>query len=257
MSLVQALLVRCLVARFWVEPYRQPLVRWGTGLHDRFLLPEFVAADIAEVVDDLQAHGIAFQHSWLDPFVEFRFARLGSIDVGAVTLELRTAIEPWHVLGEEATAGGTARYVDSSLERVQVLVTGATAGRHVVTCNGVPVPLHATRRGDSQVAGVRFRAWAPPSALHPTIGIQSPLVFDVVDTWSGHSLGGFTYHVVHPGGLAYERFPVNANEAEARRSGRFVANGHTPGLMTVSAAPPNPDYAFTLDLRRSPGVRAS
>jgi uncharacterized protein (DUF2126 family)/transglutaminase-like putative cysteine protease len=256
MSLVQALLVRSLVARFWNEPYRRPLVRWGTGLHDRFLLPEFAAADIADVVDDLQAHGIAFQHRWLEPFVEFRFPRLGSADVGPVTLELRTAIEPWHVLGEEATAGGTARYVDSSLERVQLLVTGATPGRHVITCNGVPLPLHATRRGDSQVAGVRFRAWSPPSALHPTIGIHSPLVFDVVDSWSGRSLGGCTYHVVHPGGLSYERFPVNSNEAEARRSGRFITDGHTPGPMNITTPPPNVDYPFTLDLRRASGTEA-
>jgi uncharacterized protein (DUF2126 family)/transglutaminase-like putative cysteine protease len=255
MSLVQALLVRSLVARFWDEPYRRPLVRWGTSLHDRFLLPAFAGDDIADVVADLQAHGIEFDQSWLDPFVEFRFPRLGSVTVGPVTLELRTAIEPWHVLGEEATGGGTARYVDSSLERVQIAATGITAGRHVITCNGVPVPLHPTSRGDSAVAGIRFRAWAPPSALHPTIGIHAPLVFDVVDTWSERSLGGFTYHVVHPGGRAYERLPVNSNEAEARRSGRFVTSGHTPGPMVVVAPPFNAEYPFTLDLRRATPAR--
>jgi uncharacterized protein (DUF2126 family) len=250
MSLVQALLVRALVARFWDEPYRAPLVRWGTGLHDRFLLPAFAAADIADVVDDLRAHGIPFEQSWLDPFVEFRFARLGSVTVGPVTLELRAAVEPWHVLGEEATGSGTARYVDSSVERVQVEVTGHTPERHVVTCNGVAVPLHPTGRGDCSVAGVRFRAWAPPSALHPTIAIHSPLIFDVVDTWNGRSLGGCTYHVVHPGGRAYEVFPVNSNEAEARRAGRFVTDGHTPGPMAVRAPAPTAEYPFTLDLRR-------
>ena len=252
MSLVQALLVRALVARFWDEPYRGPLIRWGTGLHDRFMLPAFAAADIADVVEDLRAHGIAFERAWLDPFLEFRFPRLGSATVGPVTLELRSAIEPWHVLGEEASGSGTARYVDSSLERVQILVTGLTPGRHVVTCNGVAVPLHQTA-GDSSVAGVRFRAWAPPSALHPTIGIHSPLVFDVVDTWNGRSLGGCTYHVVHPGGRSYERFPVNSNEAEARRSGRFAATGHTPGPMSVAPPVLNPDYPYTLDLRRPSG----
>jgi uncharacterized protein (DUF2126 family) len=251
MSLVQALLVRALVARFWDEPYRAPLVRWGTGLHDRFLLPAFVAADIADVVEDLRAHGIGFEQAWLEPFIEFRFARLGSVTVGPVTLELRNAIEPWHVLGEEATGSGTARYVDSSIEKVQVEATGLTPGRHVITCNGVPVPLHPTGRGEAMVAGVRFRAWAPPSALHPTIGIQSPLTFDVVDTWNGRSLGGCTYHVVHPGGRAYDVFPVNSNEAEARRSGRFVATGHTPGPMTVITPPPSAEYPFTLDLRRA------
>jgi uncharacterized protein (DUF2126 family) len=251
MSLVQALLVRSLVARFWTEPYRRPLVRWGTGLHDKFLLPALVADDIADVVDDLQAHGIAFQHSWLDPFLEFRFPRLGSVTVGPVTLELRAAIEPWHVLGEEATGSGTARYVDSSIERVQIEVSGMTSGRHVITCNGVPMPLHPTTRGATEVAGVRFRAWAPPSALHPTIGIHSPLVFDVVDTWNARSLGGCTYHVVHPGGRAYDRPPVNGKEAEARRAGRFVRVGHTPGPMDVTSPPADPDYPYTLDLRRT------
>ena len=251
MSLVQALLIRSLVARFWAEPYRAPLMRWGTGLHDRFLLPSFVAADISDVVEDLRAHGIAFERAWLDPFVEFRFPRLGSVTVGPVTLELRSAIEPWHVLGEEATGAGTARYVDSSIERVQVEITGATPGRHVVTVNGVALPLHPGRHGDTSVAGVRFRAWAPPSALHPTIDVHSPLVFDVVDTWNGRSLGGCTYHVVHPGGRSYDTFPVNSNEAEARRAGRFETAGHTPGPMTIAAPLPNAEYPYTLDLRRA------
>jgi uncharacterized protein (DUF2126 family) len=249
MSLVQALLVRSLVARFWDEPYRGPLIRWGTRLHDKFMLPAFVAIDIADVVDDLRRHGIEFDAAWLDPFVEFRFPRLGSVAVGPVTLELRSAIEPWHVLGEEATGSGTARYVDSSIERVQVSVTGAVPGRHVVTCNGVAVPLHPSGRADTLVAGVRFRAWAPPSALHPTIGIHSPLVFDVVDAWNGRSLGGCTYHVVHPGGRSYERPPVNSNEAEARRSARFT-RGHTAGATAVITPAPNPEYPYTLDLRR-------
>jgi uncharacterized protein (DUF2126 family)/transglutaminase-like putative cysteine protease len=255
MSLAQALLIRSLVARFWAEPYRAPLVRWGTGLHDRFLLPAVASADIADVVDDLRAHGIDFQPDWLDPFVEFRFPRLGSVTVGPVTLNLRTAIEPWHVLGEEATAGGTARYVDSSVERVQVEVTGMIPGRHVITCNGVPVPLHPVARGEGQFAGVRFRAWSPPSALHPTIAVHAPLVFDIVDTWSKRSIGGCTYHVVHPGGRAYDTFPINSNEAEARRAGRFVTDGHTPGPIEVGAPLANADYPYTLDLRRYPVSR--
>jgi len=258
MSLVQALLVRALVARFWAEPYHGRLVRWGTQLHDSFLLPAYAAADIAEVAEDLRGHGLGFETAWLEPFLEFRFPRLGSVEVAGVTLELRSAIEPWHVLGEEVTAGGTARYVDSSLERVQIQVTGAVASRHAVTCNGVPVPLHPTRSADTLVAGVRFRAWQPWSALHPTIGIHSPLVFDVVDLWNGRSLGGCTYHVVHPGGRAYERFPVNANEAEARRGVRFVPYGHSPGPVDLSAWHPLPadggEYPRTLDLRRTPAA---
>ncbi len=268
MSLVQALLVRSLVARFWDAPYSGPLVRWGTRLHDSFLLPEFALADVGDVVGDLNAHGIGFSSTWLDPFAEFRFPRLGSVDVAGVHLELRLAIEPWHVLGEEVTGGGTARYVDSSVERLQVKVTGAVPGRHAVTCNGVPVPLTRARAGDALVAGVRFRAWAPPSALHPTIGVHSPLVFDVVDLWNGRAVGGCTYHVVHPGGRAYPTFPVNAGEAEARRGARFVPEGHTPGPVDVAAwqacaMHPSPatsliagttadagEYPRTLDLRR-------
>ncbi len=263
MALVQALLVRGLVARFWAEPYSGRLVRWGTELHDRFLLPWYATADIAEVVDDLGRHGFGFEMSWLAPFLEFRFPHIGAVDVAGVSLELRAAIEPWSVLGEEVTSTGTARFVDSSLERLQVRVDGLTADRHVVTCNGVLVPLHSTGSPGAYVAGVRYRAWKPPSGLHPTIEVHAPLVFDLVDLWNGRSLGGCTYHVSHPGGRAYDRFPVNANEAEARRASRFAAGGHTPGPIDTTAllkldrpsggvGADNGDYPRTLDLRRAP-----
>jgi uncharacterized protein (DUF2126 family)/transglutaminase-like putative cysteine protease len=259
MALVQALLVRGLLARFWDEPWTEPLVRWGTELHDRFLLPHWVEADVGEVVADLQAHGIAFDPAWIDPFLEMRFPRIGTVMAGEVRLELRGAIEPWDVLGEEATGTGTARYVDSSVERIQVAVTGVVPGRHVVTCNGVPVPLHPTATRGLLVAGVRYRAWSPPSALHPTIGIHAPLTFDVVDLAAGRSLGGCRHHVVHPGGRGYERLPVNGLEAEARRGSRFEAMGHTPGPVDVDrlrapGAGPAQDYPRTLDLRRVPGA---
>ena len=262
MALVQALLVRALVARFWATPYAGRLVRWGTRLHDEFLLPAFVRQDMADVVADLQAHGLDFDPAWLEPFYEFRFPLLGAADVDGVRIELRQAIEPWHVLGEEVTGSGTARYVDSSLERVQLAVRGAIEGRHLVTCNGVPVPLHVTREAGTLVAGVRYRAWAPPSALHPTIGVQSPLVFDLVDRWSGRSLGGCTYHVVHPGGRAFDSMPVNAAEAESRRAARFRAEGHTPGPLdpqvldrarAAGSGGSDPEYRVTLDLRRAAG----
>ncbi|MBA3908256.1 MAG: transglutaminase family protein, partial [Pseudonocardiales bacterium] len=256
MALVQALLVRALVARFWAQPYTGRLVRWGTRLHDSFLLPAFAAIDIAEVVVDLSAHGIAFEAAWLDPFLEFRFPRIGTVDVAGVSIELRSAVEPWHVLGEEMAGGGVARYVDSSVERVQVRVTGAFGDRYAVTCNGVPLRLHPV--GDGLVSGVRFRAWAPPSALHPTIGVQSPLVFDLVDRWNDRSVGGCTYHVVHPGGRAYDSFPVNASEAEARRGARFTPYGHSPGPVDPTTWQPafmdgaDGEYPRTLDLRRVP-----
>lgn len=249
MSLLQSLLVRALVARFWEKPYEGKLVHWGTELHDRWMLPQFIAQDIADIVDDLRSAGYAFEKAWFDPFVEFRFPRFGTVAYQGVELELRQAIEPWHVLGEEMAGSGTARYVDSSVERMQLRVRGLTEGRHAVTCNGRQLPLQATGTAGEYVAGVRFRAWSPWSALHPTIDVQAPLVFDLVDTWSNKSLGGCTYHVSHPGGRNYNTFPVNANEAEARRFARFWDHGHTPGEVKVKDEVRNPHYPFTLDLR--------
>ncbi len=252
MSLLQMLLLRALVARFWREPYKASLTRWGTQLHDRFMLPHYVAQDMRDVVQDLQRAGYAFEFEWFAPFLEFRFPRFGTVVYHGIEIELRQAIEPWHVLGEEVKAGATARYVDSSVERMQVTVRHMNDTRHIVTCNGRPLPLTPTGVRGEYVAGVRYRAWAPPSALHPTIGVQSPLVFDLVDSWSGRSIGGCTYHVVHPGGRSYDTFPINANEAEARRVARFWNHGHTPGPLHVRREGRNPEYPATLDLRRAP-----
>jgi len=257
MASVQLLLLRSLVARFWDDPYRNGLVNWGTELHDRFMLPHFVTRDVYDVVDDMRRHGVAFQRAWLDPFIEFRFPRYGTVNLDDMEMELRFAIEPWNVLGEEVTAQGTARFVDSSVERLQVKVDGLVEGRHLVTCNGRRVPLRNTGTRGEFVAAVRFKAWQPPSGLHPTIAAQSTLVFDVVDTWNECSLGGCTYHVSHPGGRSYESFPVNANEAEARRLSRFYGmtrdrqtfGGHTGGRLRIPDEPVNPDFRWTLDLR--------
>lgn len=231
MSLVQMLLLRSLIAWFWREPYKHDLVRWGTELHDRFMLPHYVREDIKQVVKDLQRAGYGFELEWLDPFFEFRFPRYGNILIDGIDMELRFAIEPWHVLGEEISSTGTARYVDSSVERLQVSVTGFTEGRYVVACNGRRLPMRNTGRKGEFVAGVRYRAWQPPSALHPTIAPHTPLVFDVIDTWNGHSVGGCTYYVAHPGGRSYDDFPVNAYAAETRRMTRFWDYGHTPGVV--------------------------
>ncbi len=257
MAMVQSLLVRSLVAWFWDEPLRAPLIRHGANLHGRYLLPHFLIHDIANVAAELRAHGIAFETSWLDPFTEFRFPRVGTAVFDGVEIELRGAIEPWNTLGEEATATGTARYVDSSVERIQVRVIGADRHRYVVTCNGYPVPLLATDNPDVHVGGVRFKAWQPPSALHPTISADGPLQFELVDLTTGTSRGGCTYHVTHPGGRAYDEPPVNAVEAEARRARRFEATGFTPGKLDLSDIREKQARIFTdvgapgiLDLRR-------
>lgn len=251
MSLMQQLLIRALVARFWAKPYRQPLTRWGTALHDRWMMPHFLWRDLVEVIEDLRSHGFAFSAEWFRPHLEFRFPQLGEVQYDGVSIKLQQAIEPWHVLGEESSGGGTARYVDSSVERLQVKVQDFNAARHILTCNGFKVPLQSTGVPGEAVAAVRYRAWQPSSALHPMIPVQAPLVFDLVDRWNERSLGGCTYHVVHPAGRNFEHFPINANEAESRRMARFWSYGHTQGPMQRIAQAPGQEYPHTLDLRRA------
>lgn len=273
MSIVQVLLLRSLITRFWDDPYEGKLVRWGTELHDRFMLPHYLWADISDVITDLQAHDLPFDAEWLEAFWEFRFPIYGKRQIGDIGIELRAAIEPWHVLGEEATGGGMARYVDSSLERLQVRVTGLTDDRYRITCNNRALNLRSTGVNGEYVVGVRYRAWQPPHCLHPDIPVDAPLVFDVIDTWLNRSLGGCAYHVSHPGGRSYDDVPVNANVAEARRLARFETGKHSPppsatqapeaqttGTFTTTdplAVPviwtemeENQEYPYTADLRR-------
>ena len=251
MSLAQQLLLRIFMAWFWKEPYRQKLVHWGTSLHDRFMLPELVKDDFRDVLEILAAAGYPLHMDYFHPHFEFRFPIIGKISCLGMELELRQALEPWHVLGEEPGGGGTARYVDSSLERIQVKVNGLLKERYMVTCNGRHVPLQQTHVQGEHVAGVRYRAWQPPSCLHPTIGVHGPLTIDIFDRWSNRAVGGCIYHVSHPGGRSHENFPVNSLEAEGRRNSRFVANSHLPGLRQAPVVVElNPDFPYTLDLRR-------
>ena len=252
MSLTQQLLVRALIAYFWQTPYRRKLVWWGTALHDRFMLPYFTQLDWEDVMATLREADYAFEKEWFAAHFEFRFPMIGSVTKHGMHLELRHALEPWHVLGEEASGVQTVRNVDSSVERLQVKVSGMIDSRFTVLCNGRMVPLQSTDEEGEFVAGVRYRAWQPPSCLHPNIPVHSPLVFDIVDTWSGRSIGGCTYHVTHPGGLAHEQFPVNAFEAESRRLARFSDIGHTPGIIAIPSEERNPAFPLTLDLRRTP-----
>ena len=251
MSLAQQLLLRGLVAWFWKQPYEQKLVRWGTSLHDKFMLPHFVESDFQDVISNLREAGLEFEPEWFAPHIEFRFPHFGNIALRGLEMEVRQALEPWHVLGEKGAAGGAVRYVDSSVERLQLKVKGMTDSRHLLACNGRALPLHPTGVQGEYIAGVRYRAWQPPECLHPTIGVDAPLIFDLVDRWNQRSIGGCTYHVTHPGGLSYTDFPVNAYEAESRRLSRFFKIGHTPGLMKLADPVITPEMPMTLDLRNA------
>ncbi|MBW8317487.1 MAG: transglutaminase family protein, partial [Hydrogenophaga sp.] len=249
MSIAQQLLLRAMVSRFWQKPWSGKLTRWGTELHDRYLLPTFIRMDFEDVLAELAEFGYPLDMAWFEPHFEFRFPLVGEVSARGIELTLRSALEPWHVMGEEGAPGGTVRYVDSSLERIEVRVSGYNDSRYVISCNGRAIPMQSTGTVGEFVSGVRYKAWSPPSALHPSIPSHAPLTFDIVDTWMQRSLGGCQYHVAHPGGRNYDTFPINAYEAESRRMSRFFQMGHTAGKMNVAPATPSREFPFTLDLR--------
>ncbi|MGZ3422858.1 MAG: transglutaminase family protein [Polyangiales bacterium] len=252
MAIAQMVLVRALLTAFAARPYEAPLVRFGTSLHDRYLLPYWMWRDFEDVLAFLEGRELGLPADAYRPFLELRCPVVGTLRAGDVRLEVRNAIEPWNVLGEETTASGTSRYVDSSMERIEVRAEGLVAERHAVLVNGYVMPMRATPRRDEHVGGIRFRAWAPPHALHAHLGIHHPVRLDVVDLWAERSIGACAYHVWHPEGRSYDKGPLTSFEASARRAQRFTIEGPLPSPVRARRLSIHDESPYSIDLRRFP-----
>jgi uncharacterized protein (DUF2126 family) len=253
MAAAQMILLRNLIAAFAAEPYDHPLARHGQTLHDRFLLPYWMWRDFEDILAFLESSGLPLPADAYRPFVDLRCPLVGNLDAGDVRLEVRNAIEPWHVLGEELGTSGTSRYVDSSMERIEIIADGLLPERHRVLVNGRALPLVATGKAGQYVGGVRFRAWAPPHSMHAHLGIHHPLRVDVLDLWGKRSLGACGYHVWHPEGRGYDAPPLTRFEAVARRAQRFTVEPPLPWPIAPLPAMAHRDQPYTLDLRLYPG----
>ena len=268
LAALQSLLVMALVARFVRVPDGRELVPWGAALHGRFLLPQPLWQDLDEVLRELAAVDLPLPLEWFAPFLELHFPVLGTVQIGAITLELRVAHESCPVLAEEATSAGVVRFVDSANERAQVRVTGLAPGRYVLACNGRRVPMQPGGAHDELIAGVRYKTANPQATLHPTTPVLTALVFDLIDTWSGRAVGGCTY-VIPPrpgvGGPVAISPGVAEGEGSGRRPevraaaprfvpprgvpGRFLPHGSALGPMTHP--PAETGAGHVLDLTRA------
>ena len=267
MAAAQCLLLRALIAFLAERPADPRLRDFGPELHDRYMLPGELWEDLAEVIRDLDRARLPVQADWFAPFLDRRFPTLGEVAMGDVRMAIRTAHEPWPVLAEEAVAGVVTRFIDAANQRVQVELTGLTPTHHILVCNGRRVPLQPTRTRGRFLAGVRYKAWNPPSSLHPTLWPVYSLVFDLLDARTGEVLGGCTWFPARPSLVGFSAAPAPVASGEPEREphyrpqaavlppwspgGRFLPFGSGARKMPVPEAPwAGSRYKQVLDLVR-------
>ena len=205
MCLAQQLLIRALIAKFWREPLDGKFVRWGTALHDRFMLPHFVWDDFIDVLADLGQSGFDFDPEWFEAQLEFRFPVFGDVaawrrhagsapGAGAVACARRGGRDRRHralcrFLGRAAAAQGRPA---SSPAATSSPATAAAADDRPPAAPARRSPACASRPGSR------------PRVCIPTIPVHAPLVFDIVDTWNRPFARRLRLSCRHPGGRTYE-----------------------------------------------------